>query len=162
MSLSAVKCMPARQQYAALGLANDIYDVLQRLFPALRQWEVGHQKLFNEIVKPAMSLTLKIKLSPVRYKFFPPYPCEPCPKNRRVFLEELGDFKYTDIRTRRILTRGSQIIPNETGAIGHFLLILEPSLVRYGQTKETLRETVAVIVLDKPLGKRQWTAQNEE
>ncbi|MCJ1433641.1 hypothetical protein MMC27_003004 [Xylographa pallens] len=138
--------------------ANLLRDVIQYSFPILFSLDDCFANLPERIVKPAVDLAMLIQTLPVRYKFTPQLDFPPLQVEQILFPTVLDHATVRDIETRKKLTLHSNVILDKNGCVADKIMITEPRLVRCGtnmQTEVVVRKPQVVVLLKRPLGKRQ-------
>ena len=114
-------------------------------------------RLHEEVVLPAVKLSLAIKHSSTQYEFSPRVTSFPSFTNEPVVLEHLSCLTTIDVSSRKTLKPHSPVIVLEDGNIGRTILLLEPGLCRINREAEgnkSLRHPVCLIELAKPMKKQ--------
>ena len=117
-------------------------------------------RLREQVLLPAVEFATKIQLSTSTYVFTPEPPKNPFhgfQEQVPVSTSVLQNFKFVDVRTRKTLKPDSAVIADEDGFFGDVLMQVEPGLSRENDGKENtpLRQSIFLVDLYKPLGKRR-------
>lgn len=139
-------------------VANEIFRVLEQIFPIIRGQGDSLMRLYEKVVIPAIKLALDMQVSCTRYRFSPEMLEEMVSKFNRVRISTLKQNGMIDVKTRKTLRLDSPVVADEQGYIGRPLLLIEPGLLRRNNGSDMntyLRQPTYLLELDNPLEKRK-------
>ncbi|KAL8847995.1 MAG: hypothetical protein Q9221_006957 [Calogaya cf. arnoldii] len=145
-------------------ITTQVFDEVAKFFPIVKKEQESLIKLWDSVVRPAVTLAKKIQTSPTCYEFLPKVASRSQFRYSEVHQAELANFKLIDIVSRKTLKMNSPVRPDEKGDIGIQIMMLAPALYRRdpGQAALLLVTETDLIELHTPLGRRQPPVVREE
>ncbi|MCJ1244452.1 hypothetical protein MMC30_001650 [Trapelia coarctata] len=147
-----------RMQVVGQDVANEIFRVLEQIFPIVRGQRESFMRLYERIIVPAIKLAIDIQVSSALYRFLPDSLEELVLECGKVRIDALKQVGMIDVKTRKTLRLDSPVVADEQGYIGKLLFLVEPQLLRRNDVPEKttyLRQAMYLVELFHPLEKRK-------
>ena len=133
----------------------NLFEILSTIFPNLHGGAGARRGLHERVTVPAMAIVSKLQGLASTFTF--DMASGNSLDSRRISRDDLKKVTAIDLKTGKRLKHGSAIVENSNGAIGDFVLALEPGLrrVRERGSAIELRKETWLVRLDESLGNRE-------